>query len=195
MWGCASNAAAPICSAPVPEPAAAAPRKLYVAAGSNIEPERRLLQAAVLLKQRFPGARFSACYRNPAVGFTGDDFFNAVVELPSADTVPQLLLKLHDIEAQCGRGRADAKWAPRAMDLDLLLDGERIYSTPQCKLPRPDLVRRAYMLLPMAELAGELRHPLEQRSIAELSQRWLQVAEHRQAAAAMQRLALDLNQA
>jgi len=179
----------------VAEPAVAAPRKVYVAAGSNIDPERRMVQAAGLLLAAFPGARFSACYRNPAVGFSGDDFFNAVAELPTAQSLPQLLQTLHDIEARCGRGRDDPKWAPRAMDLDLLLDGERLYSAPDCKLPRPDLLRRAYMLLPMAELAGDVRHPLEQRSLGELARRWLEVPAQRAAAEAMQRLPLDLNQA
>jgi 2-amino-4-hydroxy-6-hydroxymethyldihydropteridine diphosphokinase len=170
-------------------------RLVYVAAGSNIDAARRMQQAAGLLRERFPGARFSACWQNPAFGFAGEDFVNAVVELPTALALPELIAELHDIEARCGRGRDDPKWAPRAMDLDLLLDGTRIESTAEYRLPRPDLLKRAYMLLPLAELAGKLVHPTEHVSIAALAARWLQESANAQAAAAMQRMALDLNSA
>jgi 7,8-dihydro-6-hydroxymethylpterin-pyrophosphokinase len=116
-----------------------------------------------------------------------------VVELPTALTLNGLIAELHDVEAQCGRGRDDPKWAPRAMDLDLLLDGARVETTAEYRLPRPDLLKRPYMLLPLAELAGGLVHPTEHASIAALAARWLQEPANAQAAAAMQRMALDLN--
>ncbi|HEX9140324.1 MAG TPA: 2-amino-4-hydroxy-6-hydroxymethyldihydropteridine diphosphokinase [Steroidobacteraceae bacterium] len=140
---------------------------IHVAIGSNIEPQRRMVQAAEGLKQWHAGARFSPCYQNAAFGFTGADFINAVVELDSSESVEQVLAQLRAIEQRCGRGRDDPKWAPRAMDLDLLLYGDCIEKTPECRIPRPDLLRRRYMLQPLADLAPGLRHPVTGRRIDE----------------------------
>ncbi len=132
----------------------------FVALGSSIEPAARMAAAAKALKARFADARFSACYRNAPFGFEGPDFMNAVVEFSTALPVPALLAVLHEIEAQCGRGRDDPKWAPRAMDLDLLLYDNLVASGPGYTLPRPDLIERVYMLGPLAELAPQRRHPV-----------------------------------
>jgi 2-amino-4-hydroxy-6-hydroxymethyldihydropteridine diphosphokinase len=140
--------------------------RIYIAAGSSIEPEQRMQRAAAELRQRFAGIRFSACYRNRAFGFEGPDFINAVAGLDTELEPEQLIAQLEQIEALCGRSREDPKWAPRAMDLDLLLYGERIHSTARYQLPRPDLLRRIYMLQPLAELAPELIHPESGLSIA-----------------------------
>ncbi|MGH8305602.1 MAG: 2-amino-4-hydroxy-6-hydroxymethyldihydropteridine diphosphokinase, partial [Steroidobacteraceae bacterium] len=71
-----------------------------------------------------------------------------------------------------GRGRAAPRWAPRSMDLDVLLYGELVCDEPGLKLPRPDLLRRAYMLGPLAELAPQVRHPTAHLTIGELWQRF-----------------------
>ncbi len=134
--------------------------RAFVALGSSIEPAARMAAAARALKAHFPDARFSACYRNTAFGFDGADFLNAVVEFSTTLPVPELLGVLHAIEAQCGRARNDPKWAPRAMDLDLLLYDELVASGPGYTLPRPDLSDRIYMLGPLAELAPQRAHPV-----------------------------------
>lgn len=133
--------------------------RIYIAAGSSIEPEERMRRAAQALRQRFAGIRFSPCYRNQAFGFEGPDFINAVAALDSELEPGEFIAQLEAIEALCGRGRADPKWAPRAMDLDLLLYGDLIRSTERYRIPRPDLLRRIYMLQPLAALAPELIHP------------------------------------
>jgi 2-amino-4-hydroxy-6-hydroxymethyldihydropteridine diphosphokinase len=79
---------------------------------------------------------------------------------------------LHAIETLCGRPREAPRWAPRSMDLDVLLYGDLICQEPHLKLPRPDLLKRAYMLGPLAALAPDLIHPTEGRSIGELWQRF-----------------------
>jgi len=146
----------------------------FVALGSNIEPEAHLRQAAQLLHRRFGHTRFSGCYRNPAFGFTGADFVNAVAGFETALPVEALIAALREIEKQCGRGPDDPRWGPRAIDLDLLLYGQLVDSTPAYTLPRPDLTRRAYMLGPLAQLAPELRYPPDGPSIAELWSRFPQ---------------------
>lgn len=140
----------------------------YVSGGSNLEPEKNLLIAARAIKARHPGTRFSRCYRNAAVGFEGPDFINFVAEIPVAGNPALLKGELECIETQCGRTRDAPKWAPREMDLDILLFGDVVQDTPGLVLPRPDLLRWAFMLGPLAELAPELVHPVQARRIGDL---------------------------
>lgn len=159
----------------------------YVSGGSNLEPEKNLVIAARALKARHPGARFSRCYRNRAVGFDGPDFLNFVVELPVAGTPALLKGELECVETLCGRSRDAPKWALRAMDLDILLFGDVVQDTPGLVLPRPDLLRWAFMLGPLAEIAPELVHPARQLTIAQL---W---REFEAGGHSLQPVALDLN--
>jgi 2-amino-4-hydroxy-6-hydroxymethyldihydropteridine diphosphokinase len=142
--------------------------EVYVAAGSNVAPERNLARAVAELACEFPGARFSPWYRNRAVGFEGDDFINLVAGFDTELPVRQVLAQLHAIEARCGRPRAAPRWAPRSIDLDVLLYGDLVCDEPGLQLPRPDLLKRAYMLGPLAVLAPQVVHPTAHRTIAEL---------------------------
>ena len=142
--------------------------RVFVAAGSNVEPLGNLRRALDVLAGHYPGLRCSGAYRNSAVGFEGEDFVNLVVGFETDDDVRSVLRHLHEAEAACGRARNAPKWAPRAMDLDILLFGDAVLDEPGLELPRPDLVRRAYMLGPMAELAPELRHPTLGATMREL---------------------------
>jgi len=161
----------------------------FVAIGSNLDPAARMLQAARALRQRFPDARFSRCYRNPAFGFEGPDFYNAVVGFSTTLPIEVLLPQLHEIEALCGRARADPKWQPRRMDLDLLLYGDVVGTGPAYVLPRRDLARRIYMLGPLAELAQEVLYPPSGPTIGQL---WAQFPRSGNELTALQ---LDLNAA
>ena len=149
---------------------------VYLGAGSNVAPERNLARAVAELSREFPGTRLSPWYRNRAVGFEGADFINLVAGFDTALPVHAVLAKLQAIEALCGRPRAAPRWAPRSMDLDVLLYGDLVCDEPALKLPRPDLLRRAYMLGPLAELAPEVVHPTAHLSIGELWRRFDQGA-------------------
>ncbi len=167
--------------------------EVFVAIGSNIDPETHLGQAARALRRRFSDVRFSSCYRNPAFGFRGDDFINAVAGFSTTLSIEALLAELRAIETECGRRPADPKWGPRAIDLDLLLFDQVVGRGTAYTLPRPDLARRAYMLGPLAELAPDSRYPPDGPAIGEL---W---ARFRTRAAAdaegLRRIGLDLNAA
>jgi 2-amino-4-hydroxy-6-hydroxymethyldihydropteridine diphosphokinase len=141
---------------------------VYVAAGSNVEPERNLARACAEIARLWPDARFSGAYRNVAVGFEGPDFINLVVGFTTNQPLAEVLAQLHAIEIACGRPRNAPKWASRTMDLDILLFGDLIEKTAEYTVPRPDLVKRPFMLRPMAELAPDVRHPLADKTIAEL---------------------------
>jgi 2-amino-4-hydroxy-6-hydroxymethyldihydropteridine diphosphokinase len=163
--------------------------QVLVALGSNVDPLVRMPQAAHALRERFQGARFSRCYRNRAFGFVGPDFLNAVAAFHTALPIASLLQVMRDIESVCGREPDAAKWAPRAMDLDLLLYGEFVGSGPGYTLPRPDLVKRIYMLGPLAQLDPELRYPPSGPSIGQL---WAQFPRGEDTLTAIE---LDLNAA
>lgn len=146
--------------------------EVFVAAGGNIEPRRRLRQALALLSAAYPDLRISPAYANRAVGFEGEDFVNLVVGFHTDEPLAQVLETLHGIEAACGRPREAAKWAPRAMDLDVLLYGSDTGAYPGVVLPRPDLLKRAFMLGPLADLAPDLVHPVAGVTMAELWRRF-----------------------
>jgi 2-amino-4-hydroxy-6-hydroxymethyldihydropteridine diphosphokinase len=142
--------------------------KVYVAAGSNIDPQANLARAQTELARVFGSLTVSPWYRNAAVGFTGQDFINFVFGFESSLDVHELQSQLRQVEALCGRPPNAPKWAARAMDLDILLYGELVLDEPQLQLPRPDLLLRPYMLGPLADIAPDLCHPTQARSIAQL---------------------------
>jgi 2-amino-4-hydroxy-6-hydroxymethyldihydropteridine diphosphokinase len=147
--------------------------RVFVAAGSNLEPEAHLARACAQIAHSWPDATFSRAYRNKAVGFEGPDFINLVVGFSTAQPLVTVITRLRAIETQCGRPRYAPKWASRTMDLDVLLYGDMVEKTDDYTLPRPDLLKRPYMLGPMAEIAPDVVHPTEHRKIGDL---WAQFA-------------------
>lgn len=141
---------------------------VYVAAGSNIQPELNLRSALAALKRRVGDIRVSHAYRNKAVGFDGPDFVNLVIGFETELTLTEVLAVLQAVEALCGRPRKAPKFEPRSMDLDLLLYGDMVCATHAITLPRPDLIKRAYMLAPLAEMAPTLVHPTLKQTIGDL---------------------------
>ena len=141
---------------------------VFVAAGSNVEPEHNLERACTEIVHTWHDARFSRAYRNVAVGFEGPDFINLVTGFTTALPLESVIARLRAIETQCGRPRYAPKWASRTMDLDVLLYGDLVEKTTDYTLPRPDLLKRPYMLGPLAEIAPDVVHPTEHRTIADL---------------------------
>ena len=144
----------------------------YVAAGSNVRPRASLSRALALLGSEFPGLRASRAYSNAAVGFEGDDFINLVVTFPADIPTEDLLDRLKATERTCGREPGAPKWGPRTLDLDLLLHGDRVGRVGGKSLPHPDLLTRAWVLGPLAELAPALMHPVARERIDDLWRRF-----------------------
>lgn len=143
---------------------------VFVAAGSNIEPEKHLSMALRALAATYGPLTLSPAYRNQAVGFSGADFINLVVGFRTSDDVRTVRQQLQKIEAACDRPPDAPKRASRTMDLDILLYGNLVSTEPGLVIPRPDLVKRPYMLKPMADIAPDVRHPTLGKTMRELWQ-------------------------
>jgi 2-amino-4-hydroxy-6-hydroxymethyldihydropteridine diphosphokinase len=141
---------------------------VLVAAGSNVDPIHNLHVALDVLHRHFAPLRLSRAYSNAAVGFEGDDFVNLVIGFDTELPLHAVVARLHEAEAACGRERLAPKWAPRAMDLDILMYGDQVSDEAGLKVPRPDLLRRPYMLGPAAEIAADVRHPTANQSLGAL---------------------------
>ncbi|HJW04810.1 MAG TPA: 2-amino-4-hydroxy-6-hydroxymethyldihydropteridine diphosphokinase [Azospira sp.] len=136
--------------------------RAFVALGANLEDPAAQVRAALEALAALPGVRLiraSSLYRTAPVGVTGQpDYINAVAEV-STDLPPgELLAALFRIEEQFGRER-HYRYAPRTLDLDLLLHDELVLHTPDLTLPHPRLHLRAFVLVPLAEIAPDLRLP------------------------------------
>ncbi|MGB7539056.1 MAG: 2-amino-4-hydroxy-6-hydroxymethyldihydropteridine diphosphokinase [Anaerolineales bacterium] len=129
--------------------------------GSNIDPEHNLAQAVNLLAQRTILLAVSSVWQSPpADGSNQPDYLNAAVRVRT-DLTPEELLAgvIAPIEQELGRRRTADKFAPRTIDIDLALYGDRIGEYSGKQVPHPDILTRAHAALPLAELSPDMLHP------------------------------------
>lgn len=146
--------------------------KVYLGLGSNQRPDFHIRQALDALRQRFGALRVSPVYESAAVGFSGDNFLNLVVEVETALSVGELLQALRTIENQNGRNRSAPRFSGRTLDIDILLYGEAVGMVDGVKLPREEILENAFVLRPLADLAPDLVHPQVQVTMATLWQQY-----------------------
>lgn len=113
--------------------------------------------------------RRSAWYQTTAVGPPQPDYLNGCALLRVSLTPEELLAALLQTEAQFGRLRRE-RWGPRVLDLDLLLFDHLILDSPTLQIPHPRMVERAFVLVPLAEVAPDWIEPISQKPIATLVQ-------------------------
>ena len=140
---------------------------IYLGLGSNIEPEEHLGFAVRKLRDHYGNVETSAVYRSAAVGFEGDDFLNLVVRLRSDETAEEICEEIEHLHELTGRVRGSEKWAPRPLDIDLLLYDELIIDKAPVRVPRSDILEYSFVLRPMAEIAPDLVHPVTGRTMLE----------------------------
>ncbi len=148
-----------------------------IALGSNLGDRQANLHAGLALLAAHPHIELKAVspwYQTRAIAPDGQaapqpDFWNGCAlldtDLPPLGLLPVLL----GIEQQLGRKR-HAKWAPRTLDLDLLLYGDRCIEKPELVVPHPQLHRRAFVLQPLCDIAPDWVHPVLRQTVRELAQ-------------------------
>ncbi len=135
--------------------------RVFVGLGANLGDVRATLKHALAALAALPQTQLvaqSSLYRTAPMQASGPDFINAVAELRTALQPLALLHALQAIEQAHGRLRPYPN-APRTLDLDLLLHGQRALTAPGLDLPHPRLHERAFVLHPLLELAPMLEHP------------------------------------
>lgn len=142
--------------------------RVYVSVGSNIERERHVRSGVAALRECFGHLTLSRIYESEAVGFTGDNFFNLVAGFDTEEGVRAVAASLRDIERRHSRDHRAPRFSSRTLDLDLLLYGDLVTEEEGIKLPREEITRYAFVLGPLAEIAGEMQHPIIGRSFSGL---------------------------
>jgi 2-amino-4-hydroxy-6-hydroxymethyldihydropteridine diphosphokinase len=136
------------------------PSTVYIALGSNIgDREKNLRDALTLLRgSNIQITKLSSFYETEPVDYLDQAWFlNAVLEAQTDLPAPELLRKLRTIETQMGSKKAFAK-GPRLIDLDILLYNDSVIDTPELQVPHPRMLDRKFVLVPLAEIAPNLRH-------------------------------------
>lgn len=130
----------------------------FIALGANLGDRPAAVRAAISAIAALPHThvvRRSSLYLSTPVDAGGPDYINAVVEVETALRPLELLHALQAIEAAAGRARS-IKNAPRLLDLDLLMHGDAVHCTAELTLPHPRMHERAFVLIPLAEIAPGL---------------------------------------
>ncbi len=150
--------------------------RCFIGIGGNLGPVADTFRQALELLDAAPQAkvsRVSGFFHTRAIGSdSGPEYLNAAAEIQT-DLAPLPMLELlQTIEHRLGR-RRQARWEPRPIDLDLLLDGNGIVDLPRLQVPHPGCWYRRFVLDPLAEIAVDVVHPLKQLTIGQLRERLL----------------------
>lgn len=142
-------------------------KRAYLSLGSNIEPEQHIHGAIRALGARYGSLVISPVYQTAAVGFDGDDFLNLVVGIDTAEDAATLAANCRAIETALGRRRGDQRFSARTLDIDVLTLGDEIRDASPA-LPRDEILKYAFVIKPLADIAPDVRHPLDGRDYAEI---------------------------
>lgn len=132
--------------------------EVFIGIGSSINRAENIRLGIASLQAEFGELLLSPLYESEAVGFSGVNFYNLVVKLHTEQNIAELINMLKSTERRHGRPEKSSKFSPRTLDLDLLLYDQQI--DPEFDLPRGEILKNAFVLKPLSELAPTLRHPI-----------------------------------
>ena len=143
--------------------------RVFLGIGTNLgNREQNLQEARDALSQRMEILKESSIYQTAPWGYLDQPaFLNQVIEAQTALSPLNLLGFLKDTEKHLGR-QANFRYGPRLIDLDILFYGNRIIQTPRLQVPHPRLAQRAFVLVPLAEIAPDFVHPQNMQTITQL---------------------------
>lgn len=147
------------------------PTTFYIALGSNKGDKFKNLQDAIDLIHVKIGniIRISKVYKSPAFGFESDDFFNACLVLESHLEPETLLQQLLVVETILGRVRTQkSAYEARSIDLDIILVEDHVLNTATLQVPHPEMQKRKFVLLPLHDVAAQVKHPILHKDVAVL---------------------------
>lgn len=145
--------------------------RVYIGIGSNIAPETHMRQALHRLRKVARIVSVSTIYRTPAEGCPEQPpFYNGVVAIETDLPPRELKLMLREIEDALGRRRSADRYAARTIDLDILLYDTLVVTANGLVIPDPEIVQRAFLAVPLAELAPDLVLPGDGRPLREIAQ-------------------------
>lgn len=140
--------------------------RVYIGVGSNINRDTNIRSAVVRLGELGWDLQVSPVYESKAYGFTGDNFYNLAVGMETELPPEALTDSLREIEDAHGRRRGEPKYSSRTLDLDLLVYGGLVRHDDILNVPRRDITGCAFVLRPLADIAGDLVHPETGEKIA-----------------------------
>ena len=141
---------------------------IYLSLGSNVDRHKHITAALDALAILFGELQISSVYESKSVGFDGNNFFNLVVGADTRLSIAELSENLKRIEDDNGRKRTGPKFSPRTLDIDILTYGDFVGVEAGVELPRAEITKNAFVLLPMAEIAPQIKHPQLQVTYKEL---------------------------
>ena len=147
--------------------------RCWLSIGSNQDREASIRGAVADLRSAFGDLILSSVYESPAEGFAGEPFLNLVAGIDTDKTVAEIDRILRAIEDTHGRLRGPDKFAPRTLDIDLLTYGQAVGTLDGRDLPRDEVLRYAFVLGPLAEVAPNDVHPGTGRSFLHLSEEFM----------------------
>lgn len=143
--------------------------RVFLGIGTNLGDRERNLQAALaILSQKMVILKESSIYQTAPWGYLDQPaFLNQVIEVQTDLSPLNLLGFLKDTEKVLGR-QANFRYGPRLIDLDILFYGNRIIQTPRLQIPHPRIAQRAFVLVPLAEIAPDFVHPQNRQTVTQL---------------------------